>query len=192
MLYVMNATIDDLSHYSKSVKRALKKKLGRKHLPKKFVDRVPGEGVLATLVDEQAAELVFDGGGLMNDKLYHLFAVEFHYRNDATRKHWGEVPLETKLPSQLQQAAALADRLTNCLQCGEVPGVLLFPEMHCDSLINGDSTDDRHRLVLAFEYPRFAESEFVPVALAMLNFKPFKCQVCGVRWTEAERDINQC
>ena len=190
MLYVMNATLDDLCDFNKEAKRAMKKKFGRKRLPKKFVARVPGEGALADIPGENSAELIFDGGGLMNGKLYHLLAAEFHYRNDATRHHWGEVPLETKLPPQLEQAVAMTDLLTNCLRCGDVPGVLVFPEMHADSLAHGDSTDDRHRLVLAFEYPRFATQDFVNVALAMLGFKPFKCLTCGRRCEEHDRDLN--
>jgi hypothetical protein len=190
-MYVMNATIDDLSEFRKSVKRALKAKLGRKKLPKGFIEKVPGEGVLLDLPNAPY-ELVFDGGGLFNGKLYHLLAAEFHYRNDATRHHWGQgLPLEVTLPSQSQQAVEFASCLTAFLQCGEVPGVLLFPEMHADEREHGDSTDDRHRLVVAFEYPLFDEQDMAPIAAAMLNFKPYRCDRCGTRGEEEQRDINE-
>lgn len=194
MLYVMNATIDDLSRHSRKVRKALKAQFSRKRLPKKFMHIVPGEGVLDELAGEPDAELVFHGGVLLNTKLYHALSVEFHYRNDSTRHLWGSpVTLEEFMPEQHSQAVALTDYLTNCLLCGDVPGVLLCPEMHCDALkTGGDNTDDRHRLTFLFEYPLFASQDFVKVAKAMLGFKPYRCEKCGARCHEGDRDVNEC
>src|SRR5262245_55750017 len=37
-------------------------------------------------------------GATWNGRKYHAVAVEFHFRNDATRAMWGSAELETQMP----------------------------------------------------------------------------------------------
>jgi hypothetical protein len=155
MLYVMNGTCEDLTvfkdKHAKIATEALNKAGFTAPLTEDFLNEHKGEGALAKVSDY--AEISCSGGVLHNGKLFIVMAIEYHYRNDSTRKLWGNpAKLETDFPGQKEQTALLFKHAARAVDC--IPDtVMLQVNLHEYDQANGTSTDDRHVLMFMFEYP---------------------------------------
>jgi hypothetical protein len=121
---------------------------------------LPGEGGICA--DLSFADITCGASGVMDGERVYIFIVEFHYRNDATRRMWGDpdaVEEDIKTTMEEQERAIKRAFAAALPKLDEIGGAVAiqFREYLQPS---GESTDDRHVLYL-----------FVPIAYVLENFK---------------------
>lgn len=140
---IVNMTFDDLRNWDDSAGREAKAAFAGA-IPDEVYDKIPGEGAFA---EHNGGDLLVGGIAAIDGEPHLAIYVEFHYRNDATRRKWGTpVTLETHIPlPEVVTPLAIQAYERACEKNERVR--LLFNEWQQP---DGTSTDDRHVLMLYF------------------------------------------
>lgn len=138
VIFLVNSSFDDLRAFDNEAQQAY----NGPDLAEEYDHVLPGEGALESIA---GGELMFYGIVIIDKTIYVAMTVHFHYRNDATRVMWSSPATpETNLPGP-EVVTPLAEA---AFKKAKARGEKCELWKHEFKLTNGQSTDDRHILVL--------------------------------------------